>query len=151
MKNDKLFLGYLTVSNILSILIGLGFVVLGAFLLLNPKSYDSSATAVISSIEVTGQEWTEDANGFSELRDVYTVYVDYEFNGASVTHAELNEWSSTMKVGDELEIQFNAADTAHVAKAGFSFMPIIFIAAGAAVSAFGVISIVRQPKLRKRQ
>lgn len=131
------------IKNIISAVIGLALIVLGLFLLLNPPQYDYTVTGEISKIEVTGGEWVEDANGFPEYQDTYTVYVSYEFNGKTVTDAELSSYSSSMKVGDSIEIAFNADDTAHVSEPDLGFMPIIAIVLGVVFAATGVIGFVR--------
>lgn len=131
------------VKNITAVLFGLAFIVLGVYLLLNPPQYDFSATAQISKIEVTGGEWVDDIDGHSVYQDTYTVYVSYEFDGKTVTDAELNSYSSSMKVGDSIEIAFNADDTAHVSEAGFSFMPLIAVGLGLALAVTGVIGFIK--------
>lgn len=146
-KSTKILVGASTVG---LILIGLAFFALGVYILLNPAHYDSSATAVISKIEVTGSEWRNVGADDEVLEDTHAVYVSYTFNGTEIKDALLDCYSSTMKVGDSIDIEFNADDTAHVSEAGFDFMPIIFMAAGAAAAAVGVVQIIRLPKARAR-
>ena len=146
-KAVKIFVGARTIG---LILLGLAFFALGVYVLLNPAHYDSSATAVISKIEVTGSEWVDYGSDNQVLEDTYAVYVSYSFNGTEIKDAELDCYSSTMKVGDSIDIEFNADDTSHVSEAGFDFMPIIFMVAGAAAAAIGVIQLIRLPKARAR-
>ena len=146
MKNKKGKLALIGLRIIPSMLIGIFFIVLGTCLLINPPEYDYSANATISRIEVTGGEWVSEGDGPDVYHDTYTVYVSYEFRGEEIRDAELNSYDSNMKVGDSVEIEFNADDTEHVSEAGFSFLPIVAIVAGTAAVVVGVVEIIKLPK-----
>ena len=150
MKNSKGMLAFIGIRTVGLILLGLAFIVLGVYILINPAEYDCEATATISKIEVTGGEWVTNADGLDTYEETYTVYVSYDFEGKEIKDAELNSYSSSMKVGDSVDIEFNADDTAHVSEAGFSILPIVAIVAGTVAVVVGIVEIIKLPKARAR-
>ncbi|MDO4816596.1 MAG: hypothetical protein Q4A83_08385 [Bacillota bacterium] len=150
MKNSKGLLVFIGIRTVGLILLGLAFIVLGVYVLINPAEYDYEATATISRIEATGGEWVTDADGHETYEDTYTVYVSYDFEGREIKDAELNSYSSSMKVGDSVDIEFNADDTAHVSEVGFSILPIVAIVAGTVAVVVGVVEIIKLPETRAR-
>ena len=51
MKNSKGMLAFIGIRTVGLILLGLAFIVLGVYILINPAEYDYEATATISRIE----------------------------------------------------------------------------------------------------
>lgn len=149
MENNKAVKTIITIRMAGCILVGLIFLVLGAYLFFNPTEYEYTANAVIGSIEVTGGEWVDEGDT-QVYRETYTVYVDYTFNGSDVKGAALDSYSSSMKVGDAVEIQFNGDDLMNVSQTGQGFLPIIIAAAGLISIVVGVFQIKRLPKARSR-
>lgn len=121
-----------------ALLLSLVFVGVGIFLLCNPTAYDSQTTAEITKIESDGGSW--DGDTFEEN---FTVYVRYEAGGKTYENIPLNSYSSSMQVGDTLEIQYNAAEPETIATTGFDILPIVLIAAGLIGAAVDVIGFLR--------
>lgn len=150
MGNSKAFKFILSAKSVGAILLGLVFLVLGIYFLINPHEYEYTATATISDIQVTGGEWvTEgDTNRYEEN---HTVYVDYSFSGKEIKGAELGSYSSSMKVGDSIEIQFDSDDLTHVSETGFDLFPVVAIVLGGISVAVGIIEMIKLPRARARR
>ncbi len=142
MKSKKGLPAYVGLKMAGAILLGLIFIGIGIYLLFNPTEYEHTASASISKIEVTGGEWVNDGES-DTYRETYTVYVDYSFDGREIKDAELSGYSSSMEVGDSIEIQFNSDDLMFVSETGFDLLPIVFIVLGGISAAVGIIEIIK--------
>ncbi len=147
MNSKKGLQAYVGLKMAGTIILGLVFLGIGIYLLLNPTEYEFKTTATISKIEVTGGEWVSYGDT-EQYEDTYSVYVSYEFDGRLIENAELGSYDSGMNVGDSIEIQFNSDDLMHVGETGFDFLPIVFIVLGGISAAIGIIEIIKLTRVR---
>ena len=117
---------------LISVLFGLCFAVLGVVSLCQPKTERLSATAAI--VRIDGGQHGEEID--------YTVYVDYEVNGQKYS-AAYPAYSSSMKVGDEVEVLYDPADPADITAPGSAAVPWVFLGAGIGVLLLGVVLFLR--------
>ncbi|MBR1758648.1 MAG: DUF3592 domain-containing protein [Lachnospiraceae bacterium] len=122
---------------IYSLFTGLFFIVgailfaVGVWLLLHPHTNYVDTTATITDVE----ERIHYDNDDTEVhRNVY--FVDYEVNGVSYQHVELDTSSSLWKVGKELTISYDPSDPTKMEVKGSTRM------AGIALTATGIILAV---------
>ena len=122
------------------IIIGLLFVVISIFMMRAPKVEYVPATATIADIQ---SEYDS-----AQETDVYTVFVNYTIDGVDYKNIEFGSYSSSMSVGDTVDIEYDPADPSHIQAPGSGFIVYIALAAGAIAFVAGIILTVKSIKQR---
>lgn len=114
----KSFIGFL--------LVGLIFTAIGAFIIFSPKSEKVTVEATIDRIE----EYIE----FGETQ--HRIYISYtDANGVKHENVPHGEYSSKMKEGDTLSVQYDVNDPECVSSTGGEFLPYV-------ITGIGILCIV---------
>ena len=101
--------------------------------------YDAAATATIVGIE---REWQGvDEDGFDQYD--YHVYVDYEIDGQKYEQKEYPGYSSSMKVGDTLDILYQSSNPENFCEKNITGNSMIMIGVGVVLALAGVFLAVK--------
>lgn len=73
----------------------------------------------------------------------YTVYVDYTVDGKEYKNVEYGAYDSSMEIGDEVTIEYNAEDPAQIQAPGADKVPYIVGAASILIIIFGVVALIK--------
>lgn len=118
---SKKYRKFLTLrNNVLFVIVGALFVVLGLIAVLAPKGELIETEATIERIEVVHR------NGENDY-DVYVSYTDNE--GVEHKNILLGGYAANMKVGGTVKVSYDSEDPESVSYGGM-WMPVMFIAAG---------------------
>lgn len=122
------------------IIVGLFFLVIAVMILRAPDAELVPAEATIVEIE----------EGYDEMEKAttYTVYIDYEAEGNSYKHVQAPSYSSSMKVGDSMEVFYDAEDPELLSSTDSDLIVYVILAVGVLALAYGlikVVSAVKQP------
>ena len=117
------------------LVVGIAFVIASVFVLKAPKveRVETEATVV---------EINEDYDSINETT-TYEVFVDYEVDGKQYTHAEYGSYTTGMKVGDKVTVEYNPEDPSDVQAPGADNIPYIILAVGAVAVILGIVLLVR--------
>ena len=128
------------VSLLISVLVGIFFLVMGVVLLVRPDTHDAETEGVITDIQLVEQNIVETADGF-ETEETYCVLVSFEAGGKKFENVELGAYSSDMEVGQSVKILYNSADPSDYAAESSPLLPFIMMAIGVVIAAFGGFGI----------
>ena len=132
---DKNIIVKLTVG--LFAVIGFIFIIVGIIWLVSGRKFVQSAvkvSAVISEIE-SYRDSDENVN--------YRVYVNYSYGGQRYEDIRLNEYSSSMYEGKEIQVMLDPDNPKKLmTNLGLYIGPAVFIGMGAIFTSAGVISLV---------
>ena len=123
--------------NIACIAFGIIFAVVGIHQLKTKDLYDSTATATVVDIE---EHWESDGDGQTL---VTTAYITYEVDGVKYEHVESPSSSSSMKIGDEVEILYQSGNPEKYTGTNIGTLSIVFICVGSVVALAGVFFTLR--------
>ena len=124
---------------VIMILAGAAFMAFGVYSALQPEK----ATVTVKAQIVDIQEEPDAVNDTTE----YHVFVDYtDADGKEHKNVEYPGYDSGMKVGDTIEIKYNAENPEELISSG-KYVDYIFVAVGAAVVAFAVYNIIAVKKM----
>ncbi len=127
------------IRNAIGLLIaGIVLVGISIFIMRAPKVEYVTATAAIVDIQVEHDD--------IENSEVYTVFVDYTIDGVDYKNVEYGSYSSSMSVGDTVDIEYDPADPSHIQAPGSDMIPYILLAVGAVSFVIGVVSTVKSFK-----
>ena len=116
---------------------GIIFAVIGIHQYKTKDLYDSPATATVVDIE---QEWEDDGDSRTL---VTTAYITYEVDGVKYEHVESPTSSSSMKIGDEVEILYQSQNPEKYTGTNIATTSIIFIIVGIVVAIAGLFITLR--------
>ena len=123
-------------------IVGIVFLVAGVITFLQPKVEGVKVDAKIVNIERESTGFNSD--GVEEFD--HHVYVNYTDNdGLEHTNIEAYKYSTTMKVGDVIEIEYNPNNPNEIVSQN-KMLDLIFIAVGAACVIFSLVKIVTTVK-----
>lgn len=143
------------ISSILSglgaTLVGLVILGIAAFAFFNHEEYDGVTTGTICDINKELSEFPveEDGNLNPEEQYDYTVFVDYTVDGKEYKHVEYGAYSSSMKVGQSVEIKYDVNDPSKIQSPGGKTIIIVFMILGGAVVVFGIYRTIKGFKVDK--
>ncbi|MBO4854296.1 MAG: DUF3592 domain-containing protein [Oscillospiraceae bacterium] len=120
------------------LLVGIVFLAVGIFTLLNPHDDYLPVTATIVEIE---QMFTEN--------DSPDVYVDYTVDGTAYEHVRLGSYSSGYYEGKEIDLLYNPANPAQITTTGGAIWGIVLTVLGGLITLFFVGKIL-YPVLARR-
>lgn len=124
------------------ILIGLVMGVISVIGLTAPKAEYIPVEATIVRIDESYDPTAYGGDGGTN----YTVYVRYRAEGQWYDEAELGAYSSGMKEGDVIDIEYNAEDPSVIQTPGSEKIPYITCAVGFIAAAAGVFLFIRNVK-----
>lgn len=143
------------ISSILSglgaTLVGLVILGIAAFAFFNHEEYDGVTTETICDIKEELSEFpvADDGNLNPEEQYEYTVFVDYTVDGKEYKHVEYGAYSSSMKVGQSVEIKYDVNDPSKIQSPGGKTIIIVFMILGGAVVVFGIYRTIKGFKVDK--
>ena len=123
-------------SSVIFLLVGVFFIVCSVLALRAPKATWLETQGTVVEIQ-------EDYDTVNE-EIAYRVFVDYEVEGKTYTHAEYGAYNTGMKEGDTVTVQYNAEDPAKIQAPGSESIPYIVLGAGILAVAFGIFLLVRK-------
>lgn len=74
----------------------------------------------------------------------HTVFVDYEVDGQKYEHTQYGSYSSSMKVGDTVNIFYNPEEPEHIQAEGFKTIPYVIGGAGVVAILVGGFLLVKK-------
>lgn len=129
-----------------------GLVILGIsiFVCLNYHDLDGKTNAIIVDIQKELIDvFTDDNDLYPEEQYDYKVFIDYSVDGQEYKHVQYDSYDSSMKVGQEIEIQYDTKDPSNIQSTNSKTFIYAFIVIGALASTFGVFRTVKSVKSDK--
>ncbi|MDO4811800.1 MAG: DUF3592 domain-containing protein [Eubacteriales bacterium] len=137
MRNSRILGKMMAVWSGLSfVAVGIFFIVISILILRAPKTDYIPTTATIVDI-------IEKYDPMDDEID-HQVFVDYKANGKSYRHAALGSYSSSMQVGDRVDIEYAADDPSHIQTPGSGKIVYIVLGVGILSTLGGAVMTVRR-------
>lgn len=132
-------------------LVGLIILGISTFSFINYRDLDGKTNATIIDIqkELADDVFVDDTNLYQEEQYNYTVFIDYSVDGKEYKHVQYDNYNSDMKVGQIIEIQYDAKDPSKIQSTNGKTFIYIFIAIGALATIFGGYRIAKSIKMDK--
>ena len=131
-------------ANIVFIIAGLLISGISVLSLFSKTEYAQTQATIV---EIEEYYDMTDISDDASNRINHRVYVDYAADGMRFRHAELGAYSSSMKEGDEITIEYDTSDPSHIQSKGANKIVFVTIPVGFAVAAFGIVRL----KLAKKE
>lgn len=126
--------------------VALSFLITGVFFVVfSLIALFSAAKAEYKSTTATIKDIVVSYDAVNETNE-YSVLVDYNANGRHYRNIELGSYSSSMKIGDTVEVFYDTENPELIHTKGGEKVPFVTLAAGLAAGAYGGYTLLKIKK-----